>query len=82
MHDAQEGENNAANASSMKAQDLTKLVELLSTQFAGNLLDLCAVEKWDRNKRSKPSIDFGTSLGRDEHDGATTTDGCETALRQ
>ena len=67
LHDAQEDEGNAANASSMIAQDLTKLVELLSTQFAGNLLDLCAVEKWDRNTRSKPSIDFGTPLGRDEH---------------
>ena len=72
LHDAQEDENDAAHASSMKAQDLTKLVELLSTQFAGNLLDLCAVEKWDRNTRKPIST-------RTDQTNRTITFGVDTA---
>ena len=51
------------------ATTATKLVELLSTQFAGNLLDLCAVEKWDRNTRKPISTrtqqaEFKSELGQ------------------
>ena len=51
------------------ATTVTKLVELLSTQFAGNLLDLCAVEKWDRNTRKPISTrtqqaEFKSKLGQ------------------
>ena len=72
LHDAQEDEKNAAHASSMKAQDLTKLVELLSTQLAGNILDLCAVEKWDRNTRKPISA-------RTDQSNRTITFGVDTA---
>ena len=51
------------------ATTVTKLVELLSTQFAGDPLDLCAVEKWERNTRKPISTrtqqaEFKSELGQ------------------